>query len=168
MHALPWADDTFDVVTSFRGIWGTTPQALDEARRVLKPGGRLGITVWGHLKASPGAWALFPFLLASQPKVENQAAMVALGRQGAGEALLSEKGFEDIARNDISCVWEFADPATYARALASTGPAYEAIQSVGEEEFQRVAEDCARQQMREGLPLRAAIALVAYTAKKPT
>jgi ubiquinone/menaquinone biosynthesis C-methylase UbiE len=38
MFALPWEDDTFDVVTSFRGIWGTTPEALDEARRVLKPG----------------------------------------------------------------------------------------------------------------------------------
>jgi SAM-dependent methyltransferase/alkylhydroperoxidase family enzyme len=167
MFALPWEDDTFDVVTSFRGIWGTTPEALDEARRVLKPGGRLGITVWGHIKASPGAWALFPFLLASETKVENQASMVSLGRPGAGEALLQEKGFENVARNDISCVWEFTDPATYARALAATGPAYEAIQSVGEEEFMRVAEDTARQQMREGLPLRAVIAIVGYTAKKP-
>jgi SAM-dependent methyltransferase/alkylhydroperoxidase family enzyme len=168
MHELPWEDDTFDVVTGFRGIWGTTPDALDEARRVLKPGGRLGITVWGHIKASPGAWALSPFLLASEPKVENQAAMVALGRPGAGEALLLEKGFEDITRTDISCVWEFADPATYARALASTGPAFESMQSVGEEEFLRVAEESARQQLREGLPLRASIALVGYTAKKPS
>ncbi len=168
MHALSWDDDSFDVVTSFRGIWGTTPEALDEARRVLKPGGRLGITVWGHIKASPGAWALSPFLLASEPKVENQAAMVSLGRPGVGEALLLDKGFEDIARNEIPCVWEFSDPATYARALASTGPAYEAIQSVGEAEFLKVAEECARQQMRDGLPLRASIAIVGYTAKKPS
>ncbi len=168
MLALPWEDNTFNVVTSFRGIWGTTPEALDEARRVLNPGGRLGITVWGHIKASPGAWALAPFLLASQPKVENQAAMVSLGRPGVGEALLIDKGFVEVVRNDISSVWEFSDPATYARALASTGPAYEAIQSVGEEEFLRVAEEGARQQLREGLPLRASIAIVAYTAKKPS
>ena len=32
-------------------------------------------------------------------------------------------------------VFEFADPETYAAGLASTGPAYEAIQDVGEEEF---------------------------------
>jgi SAM-dependent methyltransferase/alkylhydroperoxidase family enzyme len=168
MHALPWDDETFDVVTSFRGIWGTTPEALDEARRVLKPGGRLGITVWGHIKASPGAWALAPFLLASEPKVENQAAMVSLGRPGVGEALLLDKGFEEIARNEITCVWEFSDPATYARTLASTGPAFEAIQSVGEEEFLRSAEDNARQQLREGLPLRASIAIVGYTARRPS
>ncbi len=168
MFALPWDDASFDVVTSYRGIWGTTPEALDEALRVLKPGGRLGITVWGHIKASPGAWALSPFTLASAPKVENQAAMVSLGRPGAGEALLHEKGFSDIARHDISCVWEFTDPATYARALASTGPAFEAIQSVGEEEFCRVAEETARRQLRDGLPLRAEIALVGYIATKPS
>jgi SAM-dependent methyltransferase/alkylhydroperoxidase family enzyme len=168
MHQLPWDGDTFDIVTSFRGIWGTTPEALDEVRRVLKPGGRLGMTVWGHIKASPGAWALAPFLLASEPKVENQAAMVSLGRPGVGEALLLDKGFEEITRNDITCVWEFSDPATYARAIASTGPAYEAIQSVGEEEFFKVAEEFAQQQVRDGLPLRAPIAIVGYTAKKPS
>jgi SAM-dependent methyltransferase/alkylhydroperoxidase family enzyme len=167
MNALPWDEDTFDVVTSFRGIWGTTPQALDEARRVLKPGGRLGITVWGHIKASPGSWALSPFLLASAPKVENQAAMVSLGRPGVGEALLLDKGYEEIARHDITCVWEFSDPETYARSLASTGPAFEAMQSVGEAEFIRTAEETARQQVRDGLPLRASIAIVGYTAKKP-
>jgi hypothetical protein len=123
--------------------------------------------MWGHIKASPGKWALSPFLLASQPKVENQAAMVSLGRPGTGEALLLDKGFEEIVRNDITCVWEFSDPATYARTLPSTGPAFEAMQRVGEEEFLRSAQECARQQLREGLPLRAAIAIVGYTAKKP-
>ena len=31
MQDLPWADASFDVVTSFRGIWGTTPGAVPEA-----------------------------------------------------------------------------------------------------------------------------------------
>jgi SAM-dependent methyltransferase len=39
MHALPWDQASFDVVTSFRGIWGTTPDAVAEIRRVLRPGG---------------------------------------------------------------------------------------------------------------------------------
>ena len=52
MHALPWDDATFDVVTSFRGVWGTTADVVGEIRRVLIPGGRIGLTVWGHIKGS--------------------------------------------------------------------------------------------------------------------
>ena len=167
MNALPWDDGTFDVVTSFRGIWGTTPGAVDEVHRVLAPGGRIGLTVWGHIKASPGAWALAPFALAAPPKVQNQAAMVALGRPGAGEALLESAGFTDIQRIDIPFVWEFPDPETYARALASTGPAFEAIQAVGEATFIDSAISLARDRQRDGLPLRAAIAVVGYIASKP-
>ncbi len=167
MLALPWADGTFDVVTSFRGIWGTTPQAVAEAFRVLAPGGRLGLTVWGHIKVSPGAWALAPFTLATEPKVQNQAAMVALGRPGAGEALLSEMGFADIERIEVPFVFEFADPETYARGLASTGPAFEAIQAVGEQSFLDTAVELARQRVRDGLPLRAPVAVVGYLAAKP-
>ena len=61
--------------------------------------------------------------------------MVALGRPGVGESILSETGFIEIERFDVPFAWEFADPETYARALASTGPAYEAIQNVGEKAF---------------------------------
>jgi SAM-dependent methyltransferase len=167
MHALPWEPASFDAVTSFRGIWGTTPDAVSEIYRVLRPGGRAGVTVWGHLKISPGAWALAPYRLAAAEKVDNQAAMVSLGRPGAGEQLLESHRFTDIERVDIPFAWEFADPGLYARALASMGPAYEAMQNVGEGEFQRAAVELAESQLRDGLPLRAEIKVVGYLARKP-
>ncbi|MGH3288118.1 MAG: class I SAM-dependent methyltransferase [Streptosporangiaceae bacterium] len=167
MNALPWDQASFDIVTSFRGIWGTTPGAVAEIHRVLRPGGRVGITVWGHLKVSPGAWALAPFRLAATEKVDNQAMMVSLGRPGAGEQLLASHGFLDVQRLEVPFAWEFADPDLYARALVSTGPAYEAIQNVGEAEFHRAAVEQAQRQLRDGLPLRAEINVVGYFARKP-
>lgn len=168
MYALPFNDAAFDVVTSFRGVWGTTLPALAEISRVLIPGGRLGLTVWGHIKASPGAWALMPFRLAAEAKVEHQAAMVSLGRPGAGEAVLAEYGFVNTERFDVPFAWEFADPEMFARALAATGPAFEAMQNIGESEFIARATELAREHVRDGLPLRAEIRVVAYTARKPT
>ena len=67
--------------------------------------------------------------------------MVALGRPGAGETLLQDAGFTDVERIDIPFVFEFADPELYARALASTGPAFEAMEAVGEAAFLQAAAD---------------------------
>jgi SAM-dependent methyltransferase len=166
MHALPWGAGSFDVVTSFRGVWGTTPDAVREIHRVLVPGGRLGLTVWGHIKASPGAWAMSPLRLASPPAVANQAAMVALGRPGAGEELLTRSGFVDVRRLDVPFAFEFADPHMFARSLASIGPAFEAIQAVGEEAFYEAAVRVAAERVRAGLPLRAEIAVTGYVARR--
>lgn len=162
MHDLPWDDATFDVVTSFRGVWGTTPDALSEIHRVLKPGGRFAMTCWGNVGKSPGAWMMAPFLWATEDKIDNQANMVSLGRPGVGEDFLRSGGFEPGERFRVPFAFEYADPAAYARALASTGPAYEAIQSIGEEEFLRRAEELAQDFVVDGVPLRGELELFGY------
>jgi SAM-dependent methyltransferase len=167
MNELPWADATFDVATSCRGIWGTTPRALSELRRVLVPGGRIGVTVWGHIKASSGAWALRPFSLAADDKVANQARMVSLGRPGVGEAALHDHGFVDVERHELPFAWEFADPEMFARTISSTGPAYEAERQVGADHLFETARQVAAENVREGLPLRAVISVVAFIARTP-
>lgn len=166
MGALPWDDASFDVVTSFRGIWGTTPHAVDEAHRVLVPGGRLAFTCWGNVGKSPGAWMMAPFLWATDEKIGHQAEMVSLGRPGVGEAFLAERGFDVEERFEVPFCFEYPDPATYARGLAATGPAYEAIQSIGEEEFITRATDLAAGHVREGLTLRGEIQLFGYLGTK--
>jgi hypothetical protein len=80
---------------------------------------------------------------------------------------LEDLGFTDIERIDVPFVFEFADPDAYARALASTGPAFEAIQKVGETAFREAAVELGRQQVRDGLPLRAPVQCVGYLATKP-
>jgi SAM-dependent methyltransferase len=166
MRALPWDAQSFDVVTSFRGIWGTTPSAVDEAHRVLTNGGRLAITVWGDVGKSPGAWMFEPFKWATEQKVQHQTDMVALGHPGVGEAFLTDRGFEVAERFEIPHVIEYTDPETYARGLASTGPAYESIQRIGEDEFLVRATKLAAEHLREGLPLRGQLQLFGYVGTK--
>jgi ubiquinone/menaquinone biosynthesis C-methylase UbiE len=50
MEELPWPDDTFDVVTSFNAFqFASDPvNALRQARRVARPGGRVAMVVWGR------------------------------------------------------------------------------------------------------------------------
>ena len=166
MNDLPWGDETFDVVTSFRGIWGTTPDAMQSINRVLRPGGLFSMTVWGNVGKSPGAWMFQPFLWAADEKVENQAKMVSLGRPGIGEAFLDDHGFEPEERIEVPFFMEFADPEAYARAIASTGPAYESIQSIGLDKFIDDATALASEHVRAGLPLRGHIQLFGYIGAK--
>jgi alkylhydroperoxidase family enzyme len=67
----------------------------------------------------------------------------------------------------VPFAWEFPDPETFARALAATGPGYEAIAQVGEDEFRRRCVELATERVRQGLPLRAEIACVALSAHVP-
>jgi SAM-dependent methyltransferase len=55
-EALPFEDDSFDVVVSqFALMFFEEPEAaLREMVRVLRPGGRLAIAVWGSLDDTPG------------------------------------------------------------------------------------------------------------------
>ncbi len=167
MNALPWDDASFDVATSFRGIWGTTPRAMAEIRRVLRTGGRFAMTVWGDVGKSPGAWMFAPFRWATTDKVDHQADMVSLGWPGVGEAFLRDSGFEPAERFVVPFAIEYPDPETYARGIASTGPAYEAMQNIGEHVFLERAAELAREHVVDGVPLRGQIELFGYIGTKP-
>jgi SAM-dependent methyltransferase len=60
MESLPWANDSFDVVTSFNGMqYALDPElALAEAARVLRPSGRIAVCKWGP----PAGNEFFAFL----------------------------------------------------------------------------------------------------------
>jgi SAM-dependent methyltransferase len=160
-------DDSFDLVTSFRGIWGTTPDAVVEVRRLLRPGGRVALTFWGDMAASPGGRLLAPFRLATEEQVAHQSDMVGLKRPGAAARFLADAGLEPGELFDVPFVLEFADTEHYARALASSGPAHEAIQTAGEDAFREACTAAVRPFLRDGLPIRGEITLFGITGRKP-
>jgi SAM-dependent methyltransferase len=47
MSTLPFESNSFDVVVRFSGIFPGWEQAMDEAVRVMRPGGLFGLAGWG-------------------------------------------------------------------------------------------------------------------------
>jgi len=98
---------------------------------------------------------LQPFTWATEDKVQHQGRHGSRSAgQGSARPFLGERGFDVAERFVVPFAFELADPETYARAIASTGPAYESIQRIGEEAFVARATELAATHVREGLPLR--------------
>lgn len=137
MFALPWADETFDVVVSFNGIWGGCEAAIAEMARVCRPGGRIGVTWWG----SPDRLDLLSYFMtvgAAGPGVaEEIVSLAAINEPGVAETILADAGFESIERNVTEAILELADSDVAWRALRSPGLVVPSIAHTGERELSR-------------------------------
>ncbi len=136
MFELPFADDSFDVATSFNGIWKGCEGALKEARRVLVPNGRLGLTFWGRYDRL-GLMPYFLKVIELSPPEHGAANMDHgdTGREGVMEDMLEASGFSLVERGAVDVVSEWPDTDTAVRALAAAGPSVPAIEAVGYETF---------------------------------
>jgi SAM-dependent methyltransferase len=136
MFALPFTDASFDVATSFNGIWKGCEGALVEARRVLAPGGRLGLTFWGRLDRL-GLMPYFLKVIELSPRSHGEASIEQgdTGRTGVIEEMLTSAGFRPQDRGTAIVVNEWPDPDIAVRALAAAGPSVPAIEAVGFDTF---------------------------------
>jgi ubiquinone/menaquinone biosynthesis C-methylase UbiE len=153
MFALPFADQSFDVVTSFNGIWKGCEGALEEARRVLTPEGRLGLTFWGR----PERNGLLPYLIKAlelSPASHVAASMEQGDTQNVIEGMLRTTGFSDIERGTVDVISESPDLATAVRAMAAAGPSVPAIEAVGYDEYCRCLTEVIAPLYVEGLGVR--------------
>jgi SAM-dependent methyltransferase len=133
---LPFPEAAFDVATSFNGIWKGCEAALVEARRVLTPTGKLGLTFWGRLEHL-GLLPYFMKVIELSPPSHGEASVQQgdTGRAGVVEEMLTSTGFSPREAGTVTVVNEWPDVDIAVRALAAAGPSIPAIDAVGFDTF---------------------------------
>ena len=137
MTHLPYADNTFDVVTGFNSFqYPTDPVgALREARRVAKGGARVVVMTWGREEKCEGAVhfralrALLPSAPAGAPSPLAADQRVPFYMQMAGLSCVNDEY--------VSSPWDFESAVVAIRAMKSSGPAQRVVNRLGDEAVER-------------------------------
>jgi ubiquinone/menaquinone biosynthesis C-methylase UbiE len=111
VHALPFADASFDRVTSRLGVmfFGDLPRALGEMRRVLKPAGRVALLAWGAME-QPYFDMTVGTVRRMRPGLEVPATarqMFKFGVPGTLAGALREAGFAEAEDKVRSLRWDW-------------------------------------------------------------
>lgn len=133
MEALPFQDETFDIVCGFNSFQyaADTQQALREAKRVLKCGGQLVAMIWGNKEDCEAASYLKAIGSLLPPPPPGTPGPFALTENHLLEQMLATLGLKNIQVTDVPSVWDYADKETALRGLLSAGPAAKAIENSG-------------------------------------
>jgi SAM-dependent methyltransferase len=134
MQFLPYEDDRFDVVTAFNSLQYAADRvaALDEARRVARPGGIVHVVVWGreeHTELVAALRALAPLL---PPARSGAPGPFALSYPGALEALVAQAGLTPTDDGYMELTFEYADETTLLKGNNSNGPVILAERNAGQ------------------------------------
>jgi SAM-dependent methyltransferase len=146
MEELPYADASFDVVTSFNSIQhaANPVTALSEAKRVAKEGGRIAIVIWGrqddceHAAVMTAVRALLP------PGPTGAGGPFELSEPGRLEALLEQAGLQANDSGEIASTFAWPDDEAAWKAINSAGPTVMAVRYAGEEKVKQVVLDSLR------------------------
>lgn len=133
MEELPYADQTFDVVTGFSSFqFAANPvTALREALRVSRTG-TVVIGVFGKPEESESTAYITAMGTLLPPPPPGAPGPFALSADGALEALARNAGLKPGLIETVACPWEYPDDETALRGLLSSGPAIRAMQAKGE------------------------------------
>jgi SAM-dependent methyltransferase len=143
MEALPWEDDTFDLVTGFNSFFFANDMvaALREAGRVAKPGAPVVIQVWGahencDLEAMKQiARPFFPPRPADAPPDPD------LSQPGVLQALAADAGLTPDCEFGATWTIEYPDEETLGRAMVAVAGLAVLVGPEREDELRRAIVD---------------------------
>lgn len=133
MEDLPYGEGSFDAIVYVNSLmFGDDPgAALQEARRVLAPDGRLAVAVWAKPERCEFRHAL-KALAGVMPEPPAGDGPFALSAPGVLEDLMTETGFEPGEQRQIPTPFTFRDREHYLRAVLGTGPGQGVLRNVDE------------------------------------
>jgi SAM-dependent methyltransferase len=153
MEALPYEDDTFDLVCGFNSFFFANDivAAVREAGRVAKPGAPVVTQVWGpHDRNDLEAMKEIarPFL---PPRPADAPLEPDYSQPGVLEDIAARAGLEPEQAFDVSWAYEYPDEATVRRALIAPAGLALLVGPNREEQFKyAIVEGLARYRTRDG------------------
>ena len=138
MEDLPWADDSFDVVTGFNSFFiaADMVNALREARRVARPGASVAMTVFGRPEQCQST-SVFSSLRQFMPPRAGGAADEEEGpglhEEGALETRATEAGLSPKEAGYLQFAEEYPNLETMVRGYLAAPPFVRAARAAGEE-----------------------------------
>ena len=135
LEAIPFADDTFDIVTGFNSFQyaGSFENALAEARRVVKPQGKVVIGIWGKEEECDAGAVLKAVGSLLPPPPPGTPGPFALSEEGKVEAICRSIGLKVVHKQHVFCPWQYNGVEHLHDAFLSTGPCVKAVAAVGEQ-----------------------------------
>jgi ubiquinone/menaquinone biosynthesis C-methylase UbiE len=135
LEAMPFADDSFDVVVGFNSFQyaGSFDKALAEAARVLKPGGKLVIVIWDKPELSDGTTVLKEIGKLLPPPPPGTPGPFALSEDGKVEGVCRNTGLQVISKLTVPCAFIYRSLDEGVKSYMGTGPAAIAMNSHSKE-----------------------------------
>jgi ubiquinone/menaquinone biosynthesis C-methylase UbiE len=133
LESLPFPAHSFHVVTGFNSFQyaGTFERALEEAERVLKPGGRLVIGVWDKPELNDATHVLTAIGELLAPPPAGESGPFSLSEEGMLEKVLEKKGLTLIYKTIVPCPFLYASLHDGINSFLGTSPAAAAIEKYG-------------------------------------
>src|SRR5262249_24831638 len=124
LEKLPFNDNTFDVVAGFNSFQyaGDFQAALTEAKRVLRPGGRLVIGIWDKPEFSQATQILKAIGNLLPPPTPGTPGPFALSEDGKIENVCEAIGLKVVYRSRVGCPLFYRSLDEGIDSFMSTGP----------------------------------------------
>jgi SAM-dependent methyltransferase len=129
LESLPFADNSFDIVAGFNSFQYAEnfESALREARRVLKPGGRMVLGIWDKPEMSDATNVLKAIGKLLPPPPPGTPGPFALSEDGKIENSCEDNDLTLIYETRVSCPFLYASLNDGIKSFMGTGPAAAAV-----------------------------------------